>query len=156
MDKSLAKAVFRRHGLPVLDEVVVAPPLDAHSGYQLAHARLGERVVVKPLAEGSALGVTLNANGGSYQHALESALKRGGAIVEPFVLGREMTVGVLDLHGETPDVLPVIEIRTHAGEWYDYENRYTAGKSEHVIPAQVASAVAQEMQRVRATGTHSR
>ena len=68
--------------------------------------------------------------------SLAEALRYGhGALVEPFVLGREVTVGVLDRHGENPVATPAIEIRTAAEEWYDYENRYTPGKSEHLIPA---------------------
>jgi len=64
------------------------------------------------------------------------------------VLGREITVGVLDLHGEGARATPVIEIRTATDEWYDYTNRYTPGKSEHVIPAPLPEAVLEELQRI--------
>ena len=54
-------------------------------------------------------------------------------LVEERIEGSEITAGILDLG--TPEPFPLIEIRTPAGAWYDYAHRYTAGLSEHVIPA---------------------
>lgn len=156
MDKSLAKTVFRRHGLPVADEVVVEPGSDLVEAAAQIRDRLGERVVIKPLRQGSALGVTRLANGGDLQAAVTSALAYGhGVLVEPFILGREITVGVLDLHGDQPRALPVIEIRTATDEWYDYDNRYTAGKSDHLIPASLAEVLSQRLQDIALTAHRS-
>ena len=52
-----------------------------------------------------------------------------------------MTVGVLQLQDERL-VHPVIEIHTPVGAWYDYEHRYTAGQSEHVLPASISEDLA--------------
>jgi len=141
MDKSLAKAVFRRVGLPLAAERVFAPrtPIDVACRETLA--AFGDRVVVKPLRQGSAIGVTPVMNGGDLTKPFETAFALGdGVLVEPFVLGMEVTVGVLDLHGQTARAFPSIEIRTPGGTWYDYRHRYTAGESEHVIPAPVSAA----------------
>lgn len=156
MDKNLAKAVFRDFDLPVCEHVVV----DAASDPELAAARvrkqLGERVVVKPLGQGSAIGVTPLANGGDLTAALENALRYGsGVLVEPFVFGAEITVGVLDLAGSEARALPVIEIRTATDEWYDYQNRYTAGKSEHIIPAPLSSDTTRRLQQIALTAHRS-
>ena len=152
MDKSLAKAVFRRHNLPVADEVVVEPDSDLAEAASQIRDRLGEAVVIKPLRQGSALGVTRLMNGGELQKAMTSALSYGhGILVEPFILGRETTVGVLDLQGKEPRALPVIEIRTATDEWYDYGNRYTAGKSEHLIPAPLSETLAEKLQDIALT-----
>lgn len=152
MDKSLAKAVFRRLSLPVADEVVVETGTPSAEAAATVRQRLGDRVVIKPLRQGSALGVTRLPNGGDAEPAIRAALDFGhGVLVEPFVPGREITVGVLDLHGEGPRALPVIEIRTATDEWYDYTNRYTQGKSEHLIPAPVTDAVRDEAQRIAVT-----
>lgn len=149
MDKSLAKAAFRRAGLPVAEEIVVDPHVPPEQAAERILATMGDRVVIKPLRQGSALGITRMPNGGDVTDAITEALRYGhGVLVEPFVLGREITVGVLDLEGETAQVLPVIEIRTAVDEWYDYENRYTVGKSEHVIPAPLPKEVLEELQRV--------
>ena len=152
MDKSLAKAVFRRAGLPVVDDVLVAPGADPAAAEREVRERLGDRVVIKPLSQGSAIGVTLVANGGELQTGLRKALEfRGGVLVEPYVLGKEITVGVLDLHGTSPRELPVIEIRTAQDEWYDYTNRYTQGRSDHIIPASLPAAVNARLQQIAVT-----
>jgi D-alanine-D-alanine ligase len=149
MDKSLAKVLFRRADLPVIDEVVIEPECDVDEAARSIRRALGERVVIKPLRQGSALGITRLPNGGDLQAPLRQALGFGhGVLVERYVLGREITVGVLDLHGQKPVVLPVIEIRTATDEWYDYANRYTAGKSQHVIPAALPESVQQELQQI--------
>ena len=111
------------------------------------HAEIGASVVIKPLNQGSAIGVTLMPNGGDPTDALQQALIYGDCLVEPFVLGREITVGVLQQDTQLI-AHPVIEIRTGSDEWYDYENRYAAGKSEHLMPAPIPEAVANELQRI--------
>ncbi|MFU8816424.1 MAG: D-alanine--D-alanine ligase family protein [Pseudomonadales bacterium] len=149
MDKSLAKVAFRRACLPVAEEIVVEPGDCVSEAAQRITKSMGDRVVIKPLRQGSALGITRLPNGGDLQQPLQQALRFGhGVLVEPYVLGREITVGVLDLHGQQPLVLPVIEIRTAAEEWYDYANRYTVGKSLHIIPAELPQAVLSELQQI--------
>lgn len=152
MDKSLAKTVFRRVGLPVAAEMVVDADADLDEAATRIVEAMGDRVVVKPLRQGSALGTTRMPNGGDVADALAEALRYGhGVLVEPYVLGREITVGVLDLHGETAQATPVIEIRTATDEWYDYRNRYTPGRSEHVIPAPLPATVLDELQQIAVT-----
>lgn len=154
MDKSLAKACFRRAGLPVAEEIIVDVDADLDEVAASIATTMGERIVIKPLRQGSALGTTRMPNGGDVADALNEALRYGhGALVEPYVLGREITVGVLDLHGEGARATPVIEIRTATDEWYDYTNRYTPGRSEHVIPAPLPGDVGEELQRI-AVRTH--
>ena len=136
MDKSVAKALFRRAGLPVADDLVFAPEAHATEAVSQTLATLGNRVVIKPRRQGSGLGVTPIPNGGDLLRPFEAALAFGdGVLVEPYVMGHEITVGVLDLEGERPIAFPPIEIRTPNGTWYDYEHRYTVGKSEHIVPA---------------------
>jgi len=155
MDKSLAKAMFRRVGLPVAEELVVSPRADLDDAASRILETMGDRVVIKPLRQGSALGTTRMPNGGDVVDGLAEALRYGhGVLVEPFVLGREITVGVLDLHGESAVATPVIEIRTALDEWYDYRNRYTPGRSEHVIPAPLPRPVQDELQRISLAAHH--
>lgn len=149
MDKSLAKACFRRAGLPVAEEIVVDADADLDEAADRVVGTMGDRVVVKALRQGSALGTVRLPNGGDVADALAKALRYGhGALVEPFVPGREITVGVLDLHGTVARATPVIEIRTADEEWYDYRNRYTPGGSEHVIPAPLAQPLLDDLQRI--------
>ncbi len=149
MDKSLAKAVFARAGLPVCDDLVFPAGTSPQAAARRIQSRFGDRVVVKPLCQGSAIGVTPVMNGGDLEAPLELAFEMGGGVlVEPFVLGMEATVGVLDLEGQAARAFPPIEIRTPAGTWYDFEHRYTAGESDHIIPARVSAAVASRLERI--------
>ena len=112
--------------------------------------QLGSAVVIKPLRQGSAIGVTPLPNGGDIEAGLATAMAYGTCLVEPYVLGREITVGVLDTdEGYEPH--PVIEIVTADEEWYDYENRYAVGQSQHVIPAPLSAAATERLQEIALT-----
>ena len=144
MDKAVAKSIFKRHGLPIIDDYIVEPSADLAATAADIERLLGPRVAIKPLNQGSALGVQLLPNGGDIAAALAQCLAFGRCLVEPFILGREVTVGVL----ETPKgskAHPVIEICTAENEWYDYHNRYTPGQSSHVMPAEVSEELAEQL-----------
>lgn len=152
MDKAIAKSVFSRAGLPIAEDLLFAADAKVAEAEAEILRNFGDRVVIKPLSQGSAIGVTPIANGGDLKEGLAAALALGdGILVEPYVLGREITVGVLDLHGEPIRSFPVIEIRTATDEWYDYKNRYAAGGSEHVIPAPMPDELTAELQRIAVT-----
>jgi D-alanine-D-alanine ligase len=152
MDKSIAKAVFRRAGLPVCADRVYPPGTPISDACRDTLAHLGDRVVIKPLRQGSAIGVTPVMNGGDLAAPFATAFALGnGVLVEPFVFGMEVTVGVLDLHGTTARAFETIEVRTPVGTWYDYEHRYTVGQSEHVIPAPLSAACRERLQRIALT-----
>ena len=145
MDKAVAKAIFRRAGLPVADDLLIAQHSPPQTAAKTIRATLGDRVVIKPISLGSAIGVMRLPNGGDLEQAVAEALQFGPALVEPFLTGREVTVGVLDLYGQTSAAFPTIEIRTAADQWYDYTNRYKAGASEHLIPAPLPEDVTREL-----------
>lgn len=148
MNKSVSKLIFARHGLPMVNDVVVSATEAPDDAASRVHERLGDRVVVKPINEGSALGVTLLPNGGDVAAAIADAQRYGELLVEAFVPGREITCGVLDLEGQEPVAHPVIEITTASNEWYDYHNRYAAGASEHLIPAPLPGDVLAEVAQI--------
>jgi D-alanine-D-alanine ligase len=150
MDKAIAKSVFVRQGLPVSGDYIVHLGDDLSVAAEAIQAQLGARVALKPLNQGSAIGVQLLRNGGDIAAALTAAIEFGSCLVEPYIEGREMTVGVLQLASECLPH-PVIEIRTPKDEWYDYEHRYTAGQSEHVIPAPLAAALSDRLQAIAVT-----
>ncbi len=149
MDKSIAKAIFRASELPVADDLVIPGNTDIATADAQIRAALGDRVVIKPLSQGSAIGITPVANGGDLTEAIRQALGYdSGILVETYILGHEITVGVLDLAGEPARPLPVIEIRTASNEWYDYTNRYTKGKSKHIIPAPLGESMNEQLQEI--------
>ncbi len=154
MNKVIAKHAFRAAGLPVARDLVFEADDDATQACEAIARDLGERVAVKPATQGSAIGVTLVRNPNQLPQAMHLAQGFGGRVlVEQFIEGREITVAVLDLFGTEARALPVIEIRTPKDTWYDYEHRYTAGESEHLVPAPVPSEATQALQRI-ALGAH--
>ncbi len=126
MDKQASRAVFAASGLPVAAGKVVAVA-------DLAAADPMPRpFVVKPLNEGSSVGVAILQAGDNRRTVLAQEWTFGGnALVEEYVAGRELTVGVL---GERP--LVVTDIVSRQG-FYDYEAKYAAGGSRHVLPARM-------------------
>ena len=89
--------------------------------------------VVKPVNEGSSVGVEIIKAGDNRRAAVARAWKFGReALVEEYIPGRELTVAVM---GERP--LAVTEILADAGVFYDYESKYADGGSRHIVPAAV-------------------
>lgn len=127
MDKQAAKALFAAAGLPVargrtvsVDELAAADPLPLP-------------YVIKPLNEGSSVGVSLIRGGDNRRSDIARAWTFGPTVmVEEYIPGRELTVGVLE-----DRALAVTEIRAVAGSFYDYESKYADGGSRHIIPAAV-------------------
>jgi D-alanine-D-alanine ligase len=87
--------------------------------------------VVKPVNEGSSVGVTVVRGGDNRRAEIARTWSFGpAALVEEYIPGRELTVGVLN-----DRALAVTEIRAVAGSFYDYESKYADGGSRHIIPA---------------------
>lgn len=129
MDKAASRAVFAAAGLPIARGRVIAIE-------ELEEADpLPRPYVVKPLNEGSSVGVEILRRGENRRHEIARAWRFGGqALVEEFIPGRELTVGVM---GDR--ALTVTDIAaTH--EFYDYESKYAAGGSSHILPARIAPA----------------
>ena len=87
-------------------------------------------LVVKPVRQGSSVGLQFVERAEDWQNALAEAFKFDSEVlVEEKIIGRETTVGILD--GEA---LPIVEVRPKVGS-YDYRNKYTAGNTEYFCPA---------------------
>jgi len=147
MDKVVAKHLFRNAGLPVARDMVVYRRDGTRVAARRVVKNLGLNVVVKPSRQGSALGVAFPKDITELEAALEQALSYDERIlVEERIEGKEITVGILEQIDL--EALPVIEVRTPKGSWYDYEHRYTSGFSEHVIPAPLSEAQYRRTQKL--------
>ena len=128
MHKERAKAVFRAAGLPVVKDVVM-------SRFDVGQQTSIERpFVIKPVNQGSSVGVFIIRPGDNRPpEELTSREWNLGeeVMVEEFVPGRELTVAVMD--GKALAVTDIIARTT----FYDFESKYAAGGSEHVIPARI-------------------
>jgi len=133
MDKVATKARLRSAGLPVADEVAfdaVAPPSASD-----VIARLGSSLFVKPVDQGSSVGLHRIEGLAELERVLRS-LGRGRWMAEPRLSGRELTVGLLD-----GSALAVVEILTPDGV-YDYHSKYAPGGSRHLAPAPLTPELA--------------
>lgn len=118
MDKPMAKRVFKAAGLLCASGGVFT------KAQVLAGDVMERPYVIKPLNEGSSVGVTIIREGDAVpEHIGETVL------VEPYISGREIQVAVLD-----DQALGAIEI-VSKNSFYDYEAKYTDGKADHVMPA---------------------
>lgn len=156
MDKALAKQIFRSAGLPVARDQLVRRADDPGAALERILATLGPSVVVKPTRQGSALGVGIVEDAQQLAGALEAALAFDDLVlVEERIIGREITVGVLDEIDAQGSVVrrphAVIEILTPEGTWYDYRHRYTVGESRHQLPAELDAQTTAELQRIAVT-----
>ena len=128
MDKTAAKRAFREAGLPVVDSVI-ADAAEVRRRHVMAPP-----YVVKPNDEGSSVGVYIVHDGANQPPQLAGTMP-ARVMVETYAPGRELTTAVL---GER--ALGVTEIITEG--WYDYDAKYKAGGSRHVIPAEIPAEIA--------------
>lgn len=126
MNKPMAKAVWAGHGLPLAEGKVV------HRSAFSAGPVMPHPYVIKPLNEGSSVGVHIVFAGDNYQPQDDAGWKFGETVlVERYIPGREIQVAVMGNR-----VLGAIEIQAH-GRFYDYEAKYTDGKATHLMPAPI-------------------
>jgi D-alanine-D-alanine ligase len=98
-------------------------------------------VVLKPVRQGSSVGLQFVDHAGDWERALTEALQHDSeVVVEERIIGRETTVAILDNRA-----LPVVEIRPKQGA-YDYTNKYTAGRTEYFCPAPFAPETTSRIQ----------
>lgn len=137
MDKPLAKRLFKDAGIPVAKDLI------ATRDEVLAGDVMAAPYVVKPMNEGSSVGIHIireGANGLPFAH--ESWPYGERVMVEQYIPGREFTVAVM---GDRP--LAVTEIMTDR-DFYDYDAKYVTGGSSHKIPADVDQAIYDEAMRL--------
>lgn len=135
MDKHLTKKLFSAEGLPT----AAWDLFDLSGGtLPLLPGSLDLPLVVKPRYQGSSVGVRIVRTHEQWTQAMiDMAQAYTEVIAEEFIPGREFTCAVL---GE--EALPVIEIISNAGEFYNFESKYTTGGSSHVVPAPIESDLA--------------
>ena len=130
MDKAAARAVFTAAGLPVARGMVVGmPELEAADPLPAPY-------VIKPLNEGSSVGVHIIRTGANSRASIARSWQFGtSALVEEFIPGRELTVGVM---GDRALTVTDITPRDGGGNgFYDYDAKYQQGGSAHVLPARI-------------------
>lgn len=137
MDKVASRKLFEKEKLFVPRyEVLTSPsPLSSLQRGEGRVRGLGKQVVVKPSAQGSSVGITIVEAGKGMEEAIDKAFGFGEAVIlEEFIEGKELTVGILD---DKP--LPVVQVAPKR-KFYDDIAKYTAGMTEYMIPAPISKA----------------
>lgn len=151
MDKIASRRLFETAGLKVPKYKVIDKPrtfakVRGKSSYDTnlkAQNNLGLPLVIKPAAQGSSIGLSIIDKEEGLDKAVELAFSFDKkVIVEEYVRGREMTVGILDAHA-----LPVIEIIPKK-MFFDYEAKYQRGMSDYIVPARLEERIARKLRRV--------
>jgi D-alanine-D-alanine ligase len=145
MDKVLTKHLLVREGLSTPDffafSEVAFREFGAADALPAIEARLGFPIVVKPAAQGSALGIKFAATPEDVPGALVAAFSYDDRVLlERHVRGRELAVGLLE--GPTDvQALPVVEAKPKQEYFFDFESRYEIGKTDYVCPAELSADV---------------
>ena len=139
MDKARASSVMAGAGLhvPEFEELEIKAGVSADVVVRLVQ-RFGLPLVVKPVREGSTIGLTIAHDADDVASGLVLAARYDRRVlIQRFAVGTEVTLGIL----ATPDlqVLPTLEIVSD-NPVYDYDAKYTPGKSHHIIPARIPEA----------------
>ena len=138
IDKELTKMVLVPHGIRMPAGKVV----ESESLFNADP--MARPYVLKPVNEGSSVGVAIVTSNGNYGNPIGRDVpgpwqKFDELLAEPFIKGRELTVAVMG--GEA---LAVTELKIDNG-FYDYEHKYTDGRTVHVCPAEIPDDIAQSM-----------
>lgn len=143
MDKVASKHIFTASGIKTPDSVTLR---SAEADCDAIVSALGCKLVVKPVSEGSSVGMSIVHEPAELGPAIERAFQHDSTVlVEAFVAGAEVTVGVLG--NDELVALPTLEV-VPEHEFYDYESKYVPGMSRHIIPARVSEEARAECQRV--------
>jgi len=149
MDKDVAKTLYRVHGLPV-SKWRMAEPGDATAPERLL-TDLTLPLVVKPVRQGSSLGMSIAHSPAELGTAIRKAFEYDQEVmVEEYVKGREITVGVIG--NDQLTALPLVEIipgQDHP--FFDYQAKYQAGASKEICPADLPETISRQAQEYALT-----
>jgi D-alanine-D-alanine ligase len=136
MDKVVAKTIFEKAGIPT---PAWRSPTGDPQDVRVAVATIGGYpVVTKPVCGGSTVGISIVEDESALDSAVAEALRWDDRLlIERYIAGRELTVAVLG-----DEALPVVEIVPDGG-FYDYEHKYTSGKSRYIVPADIPEPLAE-------------
>ncbi|MFH1652926.1 MAG: D-alanine--D-alanine ligase [Pseudomonadota bacterium] len=132
MNKMMASFVARSIGVSTPEEAFFSAEKESVDLF-LERISIEPPLIVKPSREGSSINITIIRDKAELGNAIDTAAKSDGQIVvQKYIKGREITVGVLN-----GVILPLLEIAP-TNKFYDFEAKYTKGKSEYIIPARIS------------------
>lgn len=141
MDKSMTKKVWLHEGLPTPEYIEIKSESDLGHIVQT----LGMPLIIKPISEGSTIGLTKVETESELANAYQLASSFDSRVMaERFIEGRELTVPVLG-NGANARALPIIEIQAPGGN-YDYEHKYHSDATKYLCPAPISADLTSQVQ----------
>ena len=144
MNKVLSKYLFERVNIPSAAWCIVDKndtSIDIVQKMSVQNFNLP--VVIKPISQGSTVGISIVRSPDELEPAIESAFQFGDEIIiEKYISGKEITVAILGF-----EALPVVDIIAQNG-FYDYQHKYTHGFSNYVCPADIGDDISQRLQKI--------
>jgi D-alanine-D-alanine ligase len=149
-NKAFTKKIAKEIGIAVAEEVIV-DDLAAATVKKLEELLAqNKKIVLKPLANGSSVGLHIANNPLELERALQ-AIKESGYlpyVSEPFITGREITVGVREDSSHKLSALPCSEVRVIQGRQFDYQGKYLGSGVEELTPAPLTKDESETCQMV--------
>jgi len=128
MDKLLTKRILRDEGIATAGFISLTSLEDC----QLVEAELGFPVMIKPVYEGSSIGMSIANDDAELRQSYQIAAEYGDVMAEAYIKGKEYTIGFLGC-----DLLPIIELQTDH-QFYDYEAKYESNDTRYICPCEIS------------------
>ncbi|MCX8065393.1 MAG: D-alanine--D-alanine ligase [Candidatus Hydrogenedentes bacterium] len=156
MNKVRAKAVVKSFGVRVAEHLVFHQEnwtWDRPEVVSLVKRELNFPVVIKPVSQGSSVGVSIANDEQQLLNGIEEAFEWDKEIfIEKFIRGTEVTCGIWDCEdGVPPKALPVTEICPKTSRFFDYTAKYTPGATDEITPARLNDELTQKVQEMAIT-----
>ncbi|MBL6722954.1 MAG: D-alanine--D-alanine ligase [Candidatus Margulisbacteria bacterium] len=131
-NKPIFKAILNQWGIPT--PTLIEPPLSFP-------------FIVKPVSDGSSIGIFIVRSKTDWEQLIQTnpVVQTKQYFFEEYIQGQEITIGVINIENEVV-VMPALEIKT-CNEFYDYEAKYTPGKTEYIVPANIESGTLKLVQQ---------
>jgi D-alanine-D-alanine ligase len=137
MNKLAAKRMFQAAGIHTPKYKEINGRSDIKKEAEKIYRIFPFPIVVKPVSEGSSLGVSIVKEGDDLERILEKTVSEyKDVFVEEFIKGREVTVGIIGKDGDLM-ALPILELAPR-NDFYDFEAKYTSGMTEFILPARLS------------------
>lgn len=138
MDKIMTKKILQQEGLPTAKFWVLDRKIDKNIPKDLTFP-----LAIKPARDGSSVAISFAQKASELEECIKLAETRDHLIlIEEFINGTEITVPIF-----CDEALPIIEIAPKSG-FYNYENKYTSGKTDYIIPARISDDLNKKCQQI--------
>ncbi|MCX7956919.1 MAG: D-alanine--D-alanine ligase [Endomicrobia bacterium] len=138
MNKHYTKMILKANKIPTPDWILLK------KSEKFSFENIKFPVIVKPVEEGSTIGVGLARNIRDLRKGIEKAFEYGDKIIiEKYIVGRELTVPILG-----KKILPIVEIIPKLNTFYDYNSKYKPAGSTHIIPAKLADITYRKVEKI--------